>query len=604
MNFVGFFRVFNFNNLGEEERNIEMCDSRKPHFLVGFNSSLNSEKLIIPSKFIKHMEGRDSGIAVLVGPSGNSWPVDLIQQDDGLFFHNGWVSFVKDHCLETGDSLVFRYDGDLHFTVQAFDESSCEKEGAYNADCSQGATNLFNLALKKRDRVNSVLLDCIAEGVPKKMRSTRNPSECTSSQDTHELAYSKDDGYTPEDAVCSHAGRNYAASFLDEMENAGDALNNTVTFAVPIQAKIVFHNPDEKIGSGTSEEDMWLPPQEAEKVARLFTSSFPSFIKVMKRFNISGSYILHIPYQFATEHLPICKVKILLHNLKGQTWTVNSIPTTRVQTSHTFCGGWLSFVRDNNIDLGDICIFELVRKCELRVRVLRVEKEGNGYSSKVVHEELGADYAEISGCKSRKVGANSKLCSQRVAKAMTYDKKGSAHNKEKHGNMLKNHHLHCQSKISSGDSAIRKPTSSQDKQASFTKSCMSMKSVPEERLAAESFISNFPHFVRIMKKFNISGSYTLKVPYRFSMEHLPNCRTEIVLHNLKGECWTVNSIPAVRVQTLHTFCGGWSAFVRENDIQIGDICIFELIGKYEMRVHICANGIIANESAIVASLTS
>lgn len=55
---------------------------------------------------------------------------------------------------------------------------------------------------------------------------------------------------------------------------------------------------------------------------------------------------------------------------------VNSIPTTKVQTSHTFCGGWLSFVRDNNIDIGDICIFELMHKCELQVRILRVGKEG------------------------------------------------------------------------------------------------------------------------------------------------------------------------------------------------------------------------------------
>ncbi|XP_027772493.1 B3 domain-containing protein Os01g0723500-like isoform X2 [Solanum pennellii] len=482
-----------------------MLDARRPHFLVGFNPFMNSEKLKIPSKFIKHMEGGDSGTIVLVGPSGNAWPVDLIQQDDGLFFNNGWVSFVKDHCLETGDSLVFRYDGDLHFTVQVFDESSCEKEASYNADCSQGATDLYNLALKKRDRGNSVLLDCMVEGVPKKMKSTEIPSECTSSQDTHGLASSKD-GYTPEDAVCSYAGRNYAASFLDEMENAGDALNSKVTIAVPAQAKIIFSNP----GNASSEKDMWLPAQEAEKVAGLFTSSLPSFTKVMKRFNISGSYTLHIPYQFATEHLPNCKVKILLHNLEGKTWTVNSIPTTRVQTSHTFCGGWLSFVRDNNIDLGDTCIFELVRKCELRVRVLKAEKEGSDYSSKVVDEGLVTDYAKNSGCKSRKVGSSSDQ-----AKVMTYDKKGSTSEKEKHGNMLKNHQLHSQSKISSGDSAIRKPTSSQDKQGSFTKSCMSMKSVPEEKLAAESFISNFPHFVRIMKKFNISGSYTLSAFYVF-----------------------------------------------------------------------------------------
>ncbi|KAH0724622.1 hypothetical protein KY290_000441 [Solanum tuberosum] len=101
-----------------------------------------------------------------------------------------------------GDSLVFRYDSDLHFTMQVFDESSCEKEVSYNADCIQGATDMYNLALKKRDRGNSVILDCIVEGIPKKMRSSEIPSECTSSQDTNGLTSSKD-GYTPEDAICS-----------------------------------------------------------------------------------------------------------------------------------------------------------------------------------------------------------------------------------------------------------------------------------------------------------------------------------------------------------------------------------------------------------------
>lgn len=81
-----------------------------------------------------------------------------------------------------------------------------------------------------------------------------------------------------------------------------------------------------------------------------------------------------------------------------------------------------------------------------------------------------------------------------------------------------------------------------------------------------------------------------KIPYRFSMEHLPSIKSEIVLRNLSGKCWTVNSIPTLKVQTLHTFCGGWMAFVRDNDIQMGDICIFELVGKCEMRVHICGIG--------------
>lgn len=36
----------------------------------------------------------------------------------------------------------------------------------------------------------------------------------------------------------------------------------------------------------------------------------------------------------------------------------------------------MSFVRDNGIQLGDICIFELVGKCELRVHITSVGKNG------------------------------------------------------------------------------------------------------------------------------------------------------------------------------------------------------------------------------------
>lgn len=81
-----------------------------------------------------------------------------------------------------------------------------------------------------------------------------------------------------------------------------------------------------------------------------------------------------------------------------------------------------------------------------------------------------------------------------------------------------------------------------------------------------------------------------KIPHQFSTAHLPNYKTEILLRNLKGECWTVNSVPDSKGRLVHTFCGGWMAFVRGNDVKIGDICIFELVGNCEMRVHISGVG--------------
>lgn len=531
-------------------------DARRPHFIKGFNPNISFDKLKIPSKFGKHLEGKTSGTVSLMGPSGNTWHADLAQQTDGLYILDGWAAFVRDHFLENGDSLVFRYDGNLHFTLQIFDQSSCEKETAFSAECHQDLSIFDQHFGKKREREYASLLSNMVDGVPKKPRSSQSHNEHTniSQQQTMD-------------------GRCEVADFLNGSEFCGSGLKNSITPALPVSAV----RPIE-------EEFSRISASEAEKIAQSFNSNFPHFTQVMKRFNISGSYTLNVPYQFAMAYLPNCKVKIVLQNLKGESWTVNSIPTTRVQTSHTFCGGWLGFVRGNNINVKDVCIFELVGNCEMRVNILRVRQEPVDYehgdakgviiNNSSSHKASTRSAKKVKG-KSRKTQKLSMIEGQKVAFSIEKVKLGIAAK----GSSV----LGSQSRKSGKERGLH------EKRGSSMTGCMSMKSAPEEKIAAESFVSSFPYFVRVMKKFNVSGSYTLKVPYQFSMEHLPSCRTEIMLQNLKGECWTVNSIPTLKVETmhtLHTFCGGWMGFVRENGIQMGDICIFELVGSCEMRVHI------------------
>jgi hypothetical protein len=52
----------------------------------------------------------------------------------------------------------------------------------------------------------------------------------------------------------------------------------------------------------------------------------------------------------------------------------------------------------------------------------------------------------------------------------------------------------------------------------------------------------------------------------------------------------VNSVPDAKLRKNHTFCGGWNAFVRDNDINIGDTCIFELVSHNVMQVYISGVG--------------
>lgn len=120
---------------------------------------------------MKRMEGRTSGSVSLEGPSGNTWQVDLVQQNGDLFLHYGWPAFVRDNFVECGDFLTFRYDGDLHFTVQVFDQSACEKEAAFLSECNQDISDK-NLR-QKRERGDCMSSsDKIVQGVLKKMRES------------------------------------------------------------------------------------------------------------------------------------------------------------------------------------------------------------------------------------------------------------------------------------------------------------------------------------------------------------------------------------------------------------------------------------------------
>ena len=136
--------------------------------------------------FHRNLEGRISGSVLLKGPSEYSWVVELVQKNDDLFFDEGWADFVRDHSLECGEFLVFRYDGDLVFDVKVFDQSTCEKEVAFYCKCSQGGSEFDGIVRQKRDREDGgVSLDQDCEGVLKRSRGSSSESDWDVSDKVH-----------------------------------------------------------------------------------------------------------------------------------------------------------------------------------------------------------------------------------------------------------------------------------------------------------------------------------------------------------------------------------------------------------------------------------
>lgn len=80
---------------------------------------------------MKNFKGELSQNIQLQGPSGNLWHVRLSKDADKMTFNDGWKQFVEDHYIKEDDLLVFKYNGNLCFSVLIFDQTGCEKEACY-----------------------------------------------------------------------------------------------------------------------------------------------------------------------------------------------------------------------------------------------------------------------------------------------------------------------------------------------------------------------------------------------------------------------------------------------------------------------------------------
>uniref|UniRef100_A0A453HK10 TF-B3 domain-containing protein n=3 Tax=Aegilops tauschii subsp. strangulata TaxID=200361 RepID=A0A453HK10_AEGTS len=98
-----------------------------------FLPQLYGERLKIPPSFNQYLQDQPTGVVSLKGQSGNTWLAELASDNEGLFFVKGWKEFVRDHSIEMGHFLTFRYDGRSKFSVVIFDGMCIEKPSAFHA---------------------------------------------------------------------------------------------------------------------------------------------------------------------------------------------------------------------------------------------------------------------------------------------------------------------------------------------------------------------------------------------------------------------------------------------------------------------------------------
>ncbi|PKA60952.1 B3 domain-containing protein [Apostasia shenzhenica] len=334
----------------EEHFYWDHVDATRMHFSkLMFGDFSNS--MVIPKKFMDYFSGELLEAVELKVPSGNIWHVSLRKTNDGAALECGWRKFIEDHDIQENDTLVFKYDGNSSFFVLMFDQGGCEKAAAH---CPKRWNPVFNFCESPPGKSSQRR----ANGFPRYTSQELLPSfddemlkARKSSQDKHVRLGSKFRKISSNKKQLVPSNDEETLNGLDSMTTEGTespstevCLDNQSNFKDVIMSKRLHLTAEEK-----SKVLSFVETIQTDK---------PYFVSFMVRTSILKRFYMSIPMKFAEEYLPqTSQLALLLLPEKTRSWSVQLLVQKQ---SVGFSCGWKEFVKDNNLKVGNVCLFELL----------------------------------------------------------------------------------------------------------------------------------------------------------------------------------------------------------------------------------------------------
>ncbi|CAL0318550.1 unnamed protein product [Lupinus luteus] len=325
-------------------------------FKIIVTTTLNAGKLIIPNKFSKKYGAGLSNPVFLKPPDGTEWKVYWTKHDGEIWFEKGWKEFARYYSLNHGHMVMFEYNRSSQFVVHIFDESATEID--YTFDVTRGQKD--NLNLIGEDAVE--ILDEKSPCQKTRLKSTMaSPQPCKTTRTSR----------------IRDVGGSSNPENLHNCVQAKGSQSECTKFEMAI-ANSVKKEFDEDMVEGnfspecSKEEQLTSKTTETSITATTFRSKNPHFILAMKTSHVNG-YSLRMPTEFAEKYLKKTKGVAHLQVMDERTWSV-------VYIGPSITTGWNKFASDNNLSIGNVCVFELIMRKEslcFKVFIFRVAEEPN-----------------------------------------------------------------------------------------------------------------------------------------------------------------------------------------------------------------------------------
>ncbi|XP_075643395.1 B3 domain-containing transcription factor VRN1-like [Castanea sativa] len=299
-----------------------------PHFFkVILNNCLRDGKLGIPRNFTRKYGQGLSNSAFLKLPSGAKWNVELTESDGEVWLQKGWPEFAKYYSVKQGHFLVFRYEGNSHFFVLIFDESATEIDYHFNTSHG-GKGKLHNefIAPNIEDIESYSAIEFLGSFPPSPKTRDKSP-----------LPY-----FRPHKIMKTNS-RAKGAKGISTTVRMIQPLNNNET-------------------------------ARALQKARAFKPKNPYFKVVIQQSYLDRN--LNIPKDFVKKYSNILHGDVNLCVSDGSNWPVEFCKRTDENLKCRFNCRWKEFAKDNNLEVGDVCAFELIEPTKtFKVVIFRVNEE-------------------------------------------------------------------------------------------------------------------------------------------------------------------------------------------------------------------------------------
>ncbi|XP_034700598.1 B3 domain-containing transcription factor VRN1-like [Vitis riparia] len=320
-----------------------MTSTQKPHFFrIIHPSFLTHGYPGIPRTFLREYGNSLSNFVFLHPPTGAEWRVELLKLHGEVLFSTGWQRFADFYSIGYGHFLLFRYEGSSHFHVLIFDMTASEIEYPY-ATAPNHDHNHHKVSVESLDDFPS-----------SKTANYMDMIDITSSEAV----------FNP----------NRASSLPKVEDIQGDFPTTHKT------REITRNNPSFKPHNACSSHHYHssIPISRGGALGRAKAFKFenPFFIVTMRPSYVGSRKSLTVPLSFVKRHFKRDNNNTILSVSDGRTWSVKYI---KQKNNVQFSSGWTKFVRDNSLEVGDVCAFELV-KCtgtSLKVEIFRNNEDAS-----------------------------------------------------------------------------------------------------------------------------------------------------------------------------------------------------------------------------------